>query len=122
MTEASRGTAETNQLGRSLWVIELAGEHDISTAPLVDSAFARIDAIGTTVVVDFTQTSFIDSTVVGELVKRSRGGETLLLVAPRGSAVRGTLDLIGMTDLLRTFETQDEALQAIPPEDAPSSL
>lgn len=119
MTEASPGTAETEQLGPSLWVVELAGEHDVSTAPLVDAAFAQIDAIGSTVVVDFTETSFIDSTVVGELVKRSRRGETLLLVAPTGSAVRGTLDLIGVTGLLRTFETRDEALQAIPPENPP---
>ena len=59
---------------------------------------------------EFTQTSFIDSTVVAALVRRSRAGETLLLVVPRGSAVRRTLDLIGVTDLLRTFETRDEAV------------
>jgi anti-anti-sigma regulatory factor len=70
--------------------------------------------------VEFTQTSFIDSTVVAALVRRSLGGETLLLVVPRGGgAVRRTLDLIGIPDLLRTFETRDEALQAVPPEDAP---
>jgi anti-anti-sigma regulatory factor len=74
---------------------------------------------GTTVVVEFTQTSFIDSTVAGALVKRSRAGETLVLVVPRGGAVRRTLDLVGITGMLRTFETRDEALQAVPPEDAP---
>ena len=99
-------------------MVELAGEHDISTAPLIDAAFARIDATGTTVV-EFTHTSFIDSTIVGGLVKRSRGGETLLLVVPRGSAVRRTLDLIGITGLLTTFETRDEALQALLPENPP---
>jgi anti-anti-sigma regulatory factor len=46
-------------------VVELAGEHDVSTAPRVDAAFARTGTSGGTVVVDFTQTSFIDSTVVG---------------------------------------------------------
>jgi anti-anti-sigma factor len=119
MTDARLGTAETEQLGPSLWVVELAGEHDVSTAPLVDAAFAPTEASGGTVVVEFTQTSFIDSTVVGALVTRSRRGETLLLVVPRGSVVRRTLDLIGVTALLRTFETRDEALQAIPPSDAP---
>jgi len=113
------GTAEVEQLGPSLWVLELAGEHDLATAPVVDAAFSRIGVTGTTVLVEFTQTSFIDSTVVGALVKRSRAGETLLLVVPRSSAARRTLDLVGITDLLRTFETRDEALLAVPPEDAP---
>jgi anti-anti-sigma regulatory factor len=110
------GTAKTEQLGPSLWVLELAGEHDLATAPLVDAAFSRIGVSGTTVV-EFTQTSFIDSSVVHAL-SRSRAGETLLLVVPRGGAVRRTLDLVGITGLLRTFETRDEALQAVPPEDA----
>jgi anti-anti-sigma factor len=112
------GIAKTEQLGPSLWVLELAGEHDLSTAPLVEAAFSRIGVTGTTVV-EFTQTSFIDSSVVHALVSRSRGGETLLLVVPRGGAVRRTLDLVGITGMLRTFETRDEALQAVPPEDAP---
>jgi anti-anti-sigma regulatory factor len=100
-------------------VFELAGEHDLSTAPLIAAAFERISVTGTTVVVEFTQTSFSDSTVAGALVKRSRAGETLVLVVPRGGAVRRTLDLVGITGMLRTFETRDEALQAVPPEDAP---
>jgi anti-anti-sigma regulatory factor len=94
-------------------------ESTTSTAPAIDAAFERISVTGTTVVVDFNQTSFIDSKVVAALVRRSRAGETLLLVVPRGSAVRRTLDLIGIPDLLGTFETRDEALQAVPPEDAP---
>jgi anti-anti-sigma factor len=119
MADEGLGTVETEQLGPSLWVLELAGEHDLSTAPLVAAAFERISVTGTTVVVEFTQTSFIDSTVVAALVRRSLDGETLLLVVPRGGAVRRTLDLIQIPDLLRTFETREEALQAVPPEDAP---
>jgi anti-anti-sigma factor len=114
------GTAETEQLGPSLWVLELAGEHDLSTTPLVAAAFERISRTGTTVVVEFTQTSFIDSTVVAALVKRSRRGETLLLVVPRGGAARRTLDLVGIPRMLKTFETRDEALYAVPPEDVPA--
>ena len=33
MEDASLGTAEAEQLGPSLWVLGLAGEHDLSTAP-----------------------------------------------------------------------------------------
>jgi anti-anti-sigma regulatory factor len=120
MADQHRGTAEIEQLGPSLWVLELAGEHDLATVPLVDAAFSRIGATGTTVV-EFTQTSFIDSAVVSGLVRRSLAGKTLLLVAPEGSPVRRTLDLIGVPDLLTTFETRADALQAVPPEDAPPS-
>ena len=43
----------------------------------------------------------------------ARRGETLLLVAPRTGVARKTLDLVGIPDLLRTFETRDDALQAV---------
>lgn len=102
----------TTQLEASLWVLRLVGEHDLSTAPLVEAAFERIEASGTTVVVDLTDTSFIDSAVIGALIRPARRGKTLLLVAPRGIA-RKTLDLVGIPELLRTFETRDEALQAV---------
>ena len=121
MANESPGTAETEQLGPSLWVVKLIGEHDLATAPLIASAFEQTAATGTTVVVDFTETSFIDSTVAGALIKRARNGETLLLVVPKNSATRRTLDLIGVTDVLGSFETRDEALRAVPPEDLPAA-
>jgi anti-anti-sigma regulatory factor len=71
------------------------------------------------VLVDFTETSFMDSTVVGALIKRVRNGETLLLVVSKNSAARRTLDLVGVTGLLSTFETREEALRAVPPKDSP---
>lgn len=119
MADRSIGTAETQQLGPSLWVLKLLGEHDLSTAALVDAAFEPIEATGTTVLVDFSETSFIDSTVVGALLKRARRGETLLLVVPTTGGVRRTLDLVGVTGVLRSFETRDEALEAVPPGDLP---
>ena len=108
------GIAETEQLGPSLWLLRLVGEHDLSTVALVRAAFETIEASGTTVVVDFTDASFIDSSVMNALIKRARDGETLLLVAPGAGYVRRTLDLVGVTAVLKTFESQDEALQAVP--------
>lgn len=117
MTGHAVGTAETEQLGPSTWVLKLVGEHDLSTAPAVDAAFEQIEASGTTVVVDFTETSFIDSTVLGALITRARRGETLLLVAPKTGTARRTLDLVGLTGTLTTFDTRAEALQAVLPHD-----
>ncbi len=114
------GMVDTERLGDSLWVLRLTGEHDLATAPLIAAAFEQIEATGTTVLVDFTGASFIDSTVVGSLIERARSGETLLLVAPKDSVVRRTLNLVGVNGLLSTFATREEALRAVPPEDNPS--
>ena len=71
MVDGYVGTVETERLGDSLWVLKLAGEHDLSTAPAIGEALRRIAECGTTVVVDLTQTSFIDSTVIGALVRHA---------------------------------------------------
>jgi anti-anti-sigma regulatory factor len=71
MAEGRLGTAKPEQLGPSLWVLNLVGEHDLSTAPLIDAAFRPIQASGTTVVVDFSEASFVDSTVVNSLTQRA---------------------------------------------------
>jgi anti-sigma B factor antagonist len=113
------GVVETERLGDSLWVLKLAGEHDLSTAPTIEAAFERIAETGTTVVVDFGGASFIDSTVIRALVSFMERGENLLLVVPRRGAVSRALELTGVSALLPVFETRDAALRAVPPEDQP---
>jgi anti-anti-sigma factor len=119
MVDGYVGTVETERLGDSLWVLKLAGEHDLSTAPAIGDALGRIAECGTTVVIDLTQTSFLDSTVIGAFVRHADRDETLLLVAPAGETPRRVLDLVGMTSRMKTFATRDEALRAVPPEDRP---
>jgi anti-sigma B factor antagonist len=119
MVDGYVGTVETERLGDSLWVLKLAGEHDLSTAPAIGEALRRIAECGKTVVVDLTQTSFIDSTVIGALVRHADRDETLLLVAPAAGRPRKVLDLVGMTPCMQAFETRDEALRAVPPGDRP---
>jgi anti-anti-sigma regulatory factor len=118
MADGSLGTAKPEQLGPSLWVLNLVGEHDLLHGTAYRPAFRPIHASGTTVV-DLSEASFVDSTVVNSLTQRARDSETLLLVAPKNSAVRRTLDLVGITNLLSTFETREEALRAVPPGDNP---
>lgn len=79
MVDGFVGTVETERLNDSLWVLKLVGEHDLSTAPAVAGAFRRIADSCTNVVVDLTDTSFIDSTVVGALIGYADDGETVLL-------------------------------------------
>ena len=114
------GVVETERLGDSLWVLKLAGEHDLSTAPTIEAAFERVAETGTTVVADLSEASFIDSTVMHTLLRFAERGENLLLVVLKRGAVRRTLELTGVSPLLPVFETRDAALRAVPPEDQPA--
>lgn len=115
------GTVEIERLGDSLWVLQLAGEHDLSTVPTIDAACDRIAETGTTVVADLSEASFIDSTVIRTLLRLVERGEDLLLVVPKQGAVRRTLDLTGVLALLPVFETRAAALRVVPPNDQPAS-
>jgi len=113
---------EIERLGDSLWVLELAGEHDLSTAPRIAAAFDRITETGTTVVVDLSEASFIDSTVIRTLLGSMERGEDLLLVVPAPGAVSRALELTGVSTLLPVFETREAALRAVPPTDQPATV
>ena len=101
-------------MGESLWLVTLSGEHDVCTAPALEAAFARVESTGTTAIVDLTGVTFMDSTVLGILLREHRRGENLQLVAPSGGPARKFLFLIGLPGLLPIYETRDEALRAVP--------
>ena len=82
MADRSIGTAETSSSAHRFGCSSSSASMTSPRPRSVDSAFEPTEATGTTVLVDFSETSFIDSTVAGALVKRARNGETLLLVVP----------------------------------------
>lgn len=47
----------------------LVGEHDVSTLPLVHRSFDRASAGGGDVLVDLTDATFFDASVLGEVVR-----------------------------------------------------
>jgi anti-anti-sigma factor len=108
-------------LGESLWLLMLRGEHDLSTAPALEAAFARVQSTGTTAVVDLSEVTFIDSTALGILIRQHARGENVLLVAPTAGPARRLLDLVGLPGFfLPIFETRDDALGAVPARDRES--
>jgi anti-anti-sigma factor len=115
MADRQFGSARTERLGDSLWLLELAGEHDLASHADVDDAFTRIEATGTTIVVDMREVTFIDSTLIGRIAAADQRGETLLLVVPKGGLVSRLFDLVGLR--IPMFETRDEALRAVPDQD-----
>jgi anti-sigma B factor antagonist len=79
------GTVEVEHHAPGLAVVSLRGEHDLSTSPELRRALEQA-AAHSTVLVDFCECSFIDSSVIQALVRTARalhaGGEQLVLVIP----------------------------------------
>ena len=104
----------TTQIDDSLWVIRLQGEHDISTAHHLRREVDRLFETGTGFIVDLTWATFIDSAILGELIRAYLGAppdETVAIVGPPGSA---TARLFGLVDATHTcfpvFESLDAAI------------
>jgi anti-anti-sigma factor len=104
-------------LGRSRWIVELHGEHDLST---VDDLHGRLDAIfatGTSVVIDLSTASFIDSSILNELVRAQRRvdhnrGEQLAVVAPPGGFAARVFDQVALDALVRVCDSRADALRS----------
>ena len=90
------------------WVIELVGEHDLSTAPMVAEWMAGIDDSVQLIEIDLRQAEFIDSTVVGKLVSLdadlAQAGRELVIVSPAGSFPRRVLDVVGASLMLQVVD------------------
>src|SRR5438045_8779698 len=104
---------KTEQLGDDAYVISLAGEVDLYTAPEVKQQLLEvIGQGGKQVVVDFSDTTVIDSTTLGVLVggvKRLRSNDGPLSLGCSGRNLTRISDLTG----------PDRALTRDPPRDEP---
>ena len=100
-------------------VIVLRGEHDLSTAPDVRVHVEDAFIAGGDVIVDLSETEFIDSSILGVLVAGYRsltGSEQprrLAVVAVPGSSVTRLFDLVSVSDLIPVYATRAEAVSAL---------
>jgi anti-sigma B factor antagonist len=96
------------------YVISLSGEVDLYTAPEFKAQLLEvIGEGGKQVVVDFTETTFIDSTTLGVLVggvKRLRplGGQLSLVCSDRN--ITKIFEITGLNKVFAIHDTRDEAL------------
>jgi anti-sigma B factor antagonist len=109
---------KTDQLDDSTYVIALAGEVDLYTAPEFKQQLLDVIEKGAKhVVVDFTDTTFIDSTTLGVLVggvKRLRsddGGQLSLVCSDRN--ITKIFEITGLDRVFTIHSTREEALSAI---------
>ena len=106
----------TEQTGEQQYVISLAGEVDLYTAPEFKQQL--LDVIGKgakEVVVDFTNTTFIDSTTLGVLVggvKRLRQNDGQLSLVCSDRNITKIFEITGLDRVFTIYATREEALGA----------
>jgi anti-sigma B factor antagonist len=104
---------------RGFTVIQVRGEADAYTAPRIRSDLTSALGTSAPLVVDLSQATFIDSTVVGilreSLAEYEKRERALLLLLPDGSApeVHRLFDLTGLTSLLPVVRSWDEAASRV---------
>jgi len=107
----------TEPVGDSAYVIALSGEVDLYTAPEFKQQL--LDVIGNgakNVIVDFTDTSFIDSTTLGVLVggvKRLRPNDGQLSLVCSDRNITKIFEITGLDRVFTIYPTREEAVSAL---------
>ena len=108
---------KTEQLGDASYVISLAGEVDLYTAPEFKQQLLEVIGQGARhVVVDFSDTTFIDSTTLGVLVggvKRLRTNEGQLSLVCSDRNITKIFEITGLDKVFEIYATRDEAVSAL---------
>jgi anti-sigma B factor antagonist len=105
---------KTERAGDDAYVIALSGEVDLYTAPEFKQQLLEVIGQGArNVVVDFSDTTFIDSTTLGVLVggvKRLRpgGGQLSLVCSDRN--ITKIFEITGLNKVFPIHKTREEAL------------
>ena len=102
------------ELRPGMAVVEVRGEHDLSTKEEAAALFRRLVAENELVVIDLTETQFIDSSFLATLINArttadERGHSVVLQVGP-DSVVRRTLAMTKMLNLFEHVSTREEAV------------
>ncbi len=90
--------------------IEVRGELDMSAAPGLTEAIGKLEG-GSTVVLDLSGVTFLDSSAIGALVGSGRelgenGGR--LQIGPRSDVVRRVLEITGLAEPSDAFDVLPE--------------
>ena len=116
---------KTEQLGDSSYVISLAGEVDLYTAPEFKQQLLEVIGQGAKhVVVDFSDTTFIDSTTLGVLVggvKRLRTNEGQLSLVCSDRNITKIFEITGLDRVFTIYPTRSEAIEQIQSSSQPSA-
>src|SRR5215467_4433556 len=108
---------KTEQVSEKRYVISLAGEVDLYTAPEFKQQLLEVIAQGgKDVIVDFTDTTFIDSTTLGVLVggvKRLRSNDGQLSLVCSDRNITKIFEITGLDRVFDIHPSRDEAIRTI---------
>jgi anti-sigma B factor antagonist len=106
-------------------VVAVRGEIDLFTAPELKAALSEaIESGHTRIVVDLTDTTFLDSTALGVLigaVKRLRSRDGRLTIVNVDDNIAKTFEITGLDQIFPISATRAEAVKALDAEEAASS-
>jgi anti-sigma B factor antagonist len=108
---------KTEQLDEGGYVISLAGEVDLYTAPEFKAQLLDVIGQGAKhVIVDFTNTTFIDSTTLGVLVggvKRLRSNDGELSLVCNDRNITKIFEITGLDRVFTIYHTRAEAVEQV---------
>jgi anti-sigma B factor antagonist len=104
-------------LGRNAYVVTLAGELDVATAPALQDELERVSAEGATdAVVDLLGVSFVDSVALGILVdasKQMKAQRGTLRIVCDDRRIARIIEITGLDRVLRIHTTLRDALESL---------
>ncbi len=107
-------------------VVAVRGEIDLFTAPELKSALAdAIEEGRSRIVVDLSETTFLDSTALGVLigaVKRLRSREGRLTIVNVDDNIAKTFEITGLDQIFTIRSSRDDAVAALDAEEAPQQI
>jgi anti-anti-sigma factor len=99
---------------KGVTVLELVGEHDLTTADDVSDRVSEQASLGRGVVISLSETEFIDSSILRALFVGDRAllgrGRRLVLHLGRSDSVRRALELANANEQLLCCDSLDEAV------------
>ncbi|MDX6549270.1 MAG: hypothetical protein QOG33_2820 [Gaiellales bacterium] len=117
MSESNkRGEVVATSVSGERWLVTLNGEHDLTTAADLRSQFETIFRTATTVVIDLSNATFIDSSTLSALIHADRlaeagGCEQLGLVVASDSPPDRLLKLAGLQRTFARFASVEQAFE-----------
>jgi anti-anti-sigma factor len=119
------GTVEIDHHAPGLAVVRMRGEHDVSTAPELARALEQA-AAHSDVLVDLSECDFIDSSVIGLLIRTSKEAqareEQLVVVIPsEPSNVARVAHLVRLSELMPVKTSREHALASLQRAHPPTS-
>jgi anti-sigma B factor antagonist len=108
---------KTARIGSGAFVVSVAGEADMHSAPELERELRDVLRLsGKSVVVDLVEVGFVDSTVLGLLLRyqprfRSRGGDLVLVSDDR--RILRTLEITGLDRIFRIEQRLGDAVAGL---------